>query len=122
VCFAFVTIIRERVMASNRLSGAIAAVVMLTVSSGAAFASKGTPEQREACTPDALRLCGQFIPDEDRIEACLRDAGPRLSPPCYIVFHPEETVGRSPQRPRVRRPLPPPSLPPVPRQDDDDWD
>jgi hypothetical protein len=122
VCFAFVTIIRERVMASNRLGGAIAAIVMLTVSGGAAFASKGTPEQREACTPDALRLCGQFIPDEDRIEACLREAGPRLSPPCYIVFHPEETTGRSPQRPGARRSLPPPSLPRAPQRDDDDWD
>lgn len=108
-------------MASNTVCGAIAAVVMLTASGGAALASKGTPEQREACTPDALRLCGQFIPDQDRIEACLRDAGPRLSPACYIVFHPEETVGRSPQRPGVRRALPPPP-PPSPPQHDDDWD
>lgn len=103
-------------MTSNTVYGAIAAVVMLAANGGAAFATKGTPEQREACTPDALRLCGQFIPDEDRIEACLRDAGPRLSPACYMVFHPEETVGRSAQRPGARRPQPPP------RPYDDDWD
>lgn len=109
-------------MTSKRVCGAIAAVVMLTASSSAALASKGTPEEREACTPDALRLCGQFIPDEDRIETCLRDAGPRLSPACYIVFHPNATVGRSPQRPSARRPLPPPALPLVPQRDDDDWD
>lgn len=111
-------------MTSKTVCGAIAAAVMLMASSGAAFASKGTPEQREACTPDALRLCGQFIPDEDRIEACLRDAGPRLSRACYIVFHPDETVGRSPpqQRPGMRRALPPPPPPSPPQRDDDDWD
>jgi hypothetical protein len=109
-------------MASKTWSGTIAAAMMLALSGGAAVASKGTPEQREACTPDALRLCGQFIPDEDRIETCLRDAGPRLSPACYIVFHPEDTVGRSPPRSRARRPLPPPALPRTPQRDDDDWD
>ncbi|WP_458760429.1 hypothetical protein ACSVBT_06415 [Afipia sp. TerB] len=107
-------------MASKTFCGAIAAVAMLTFC-GTAFASKGTPEQREACTPDAFRLCGQFIPDEDRIEACLRAAGPRLSPACYIVFHPDETVGRSPPpRPGLRRA--PPQQPPPPRPYDDDWD
>jgi hypothetical protein len=36
--------------------------------------------------PDAFRLCGAYIPDVDRITACLRSNGPRLSKPCYDAF------------------------------------
>jgi hypothetical protein len=55
---------------------------------GPALAQQGTEAQRNACMPDAFRLCSQFIPDAGRIEGCLRDAGPRLSPACYVVFYP----------------------------------
>lgn len=96
-------------MLSKAVCGAIAALVM--VAWGQAAQARGTEAERDACTPDALRLCGRFIPDEDSIEACLRDAGPRLSRPCYIVFHPEE---RDARRPGLRRP------PPVRYDDDDD--
>jgi hypothetical protein len=34
-------------------------------------AAQGTPEQRAFCQGDAQRLCGQFIPDVDRITACM---------------------------------------------------
>lgn len=58
---------------------------------GAAFAqNQGTFEQQEACKPDVFRLCGNYIPDADRITACLRDAGPQLSPPCHDVFFPPQ--------------------------------
>jgi hypothetical protein len=33
--------------------------------------AQGTPEQRALCQGDAQRLCGQFIPDVDRITACM---------------------------------------------------
>jgi hypothetical protein len=104
--------IREPVMLSKAVCGAIAAMVLFAGSQAAQ--ARGTEAEREACTPDAMRLCGRFIPDEDRIEACLRDAGPRLSRACYVVFHPEENAAQ-PQRPGMRRPLPPPA-----RYDDDD--
>jgi hypothetical protein len=50
--------------------------------------AQGTEREREACTPDVFRLCGAYIPDADRITACLRSNGPRLSGPCYDVFFP----------------------------------
>jgi hypothetical protein len=50
--------------------------------------AQGTDQQRAACTPDVFRLCGAYIPDSDRITACLRGNGPRLSQPCYDVFFP----------------------------------
>jgi hypothetical protein len=49
-------------------------------------AAQGTPEQRQACQPDALRLCGDFVPDVDRITACMIKNRIRLSPACRAVF------------------------------------
>ena len=80
-----------------------------------AFA-QGTEQEREACTPDAMRLCGQFIPDAGRITDCLRSAGPRLSPACYAVFYPPRVVNQTTRSGR-RTPAPPP---PPPSDDDDE--
>lgn len=84
-----------------------AAVFAFTVAAGgsAVAQDQGTAAQREACTPDAFRLCGQFIPDASRIESCLREAGPRLSPACYVVFNPPKTNNQRPLR-TVRRQAP----------------
>ncbi|ABD88727.1 hypothetical protein [Rhodopseudomonas palustris] len=53
-----------------------------------AVAQEGTEAQRDACMPDAFRLCSSAIPDASRVESCLRNAGPRLSSACYAVFNP----------------------------------
>lgn len=84
--------------AASRL-GVFTAAALIS-SGGAALAQQGSEAQREACTPDAFRLCGQFIPDAERIEGCLRAAGPRLSPACYVVFNPPEPTR---QKPRLAR-------------------
>ena len=47
---------------------------------------RGTLEQQLACTPDVFRLCGEQIPDTNRIVACLRQNTPQLSGPCRAVF------------------------------------
>jgi hypothetical protein len=40
-----------------------------------------TPEGRQACTGDALRLCSAEIPNVDRVRACLHELGrPLVSP------------------------------------------
>jgi hypothetical protein len=52
----------------------------------AAAQNRGTPEQQQACQPDALRLCSEFVPDVDRITACMIKNRIRLSPPCRAVF------------------------------------
>jgi hypothetical protein len=36
----------------------------------------------ERCTPDVMRLCSEFTPDEDRIVACLKARRDRLSSTC----------------------------------------
>jgi hypothetical protein len=45
-----------------------------------------TPEQQEACTPDAFRLCSAEIPDVDRITACMIRNKAQLSPQCRAFF------------------------------------
>jgi len=45
-----------------------------------------TEEERMACQDDAFRLCGQFIPDEQRVKACLIANMSRLSPACRRMF------------------------------------
>jgi hypothetical protein len=52
----------------------------------AAAQNRGTPEQQQACQPDAMRLCSEFVPDVDRITACMIKNRIRLSPPCRAVF------------------------------------
>ena len=47
---------------------------------------RGTPEQRAACTPDALQLCASYIPDPARVESCLRQRKTDLSEACRAVF------------------------------------
>jgi hypothetical protein len=48
--------------------------------------NQGTMEQQLACTPDVFRLCGDQIPDANRIVVCLRQNTLRLSRPCRAVF------------------------------------
>jgi hypothetical protein len=48
--------------------------------------SQGTLAQRMACTPDVLRLCGEFIPNADEITICLREKNAELGDACRMVF------------------------------------
>jgi hypothetical protein len=61
---------------------------------------RGTLEQQLACTPDVFRLCGEHIPDSNRIVACLKQNTPQLSGPCRAVF---ESNASAPPQPAPRR-------------------
>ncbi|SFP95758.1 hypothetical protein SAMN05216330_112177 [Bradyrhizobium sp. Ghvi] len=45
-----------------------------------------TPEEQQACTPDAMRLCGEFVPNVDAITACMIQKKAQLSPQCAVFF------------------------------------
>jgi hypothetical protein len=100
----------------------------LVVLQAPAFAQQGTQAQREACTPDAFRLCMNAMPDPQQVEACLRASGHRLSQPCYDVFYPPQDVQQMPQEMGRQRHsdgqmmMPPPQMQPQRRPDDDDDD
>lgn len=110
----------SRTMTSRLFAAWIAVGVLAAHGPNFAFA-QGTEQQREACTPDALRLCGQFIPDAGKVEACLRNAGPKLSPPCRVVFNPPPPSNNqtTPVRERRLREQAPPPPPPAEHDDDD---
>jgi hypothetical protein len=57
--------------------------LMLAPAPGAA---QGTPEQRAACEGDAMRLCGNYGADVDRIIACMHANRRNLSARCRAVF------------------------------------
>jgi hypothetical protein len=91
-------------MRPRQIAGFIAAIMIAFCGDSSAIA-QGTDQQRQACTPDVFRLCGAYIPDVDRITACLRGNGPRLSRPCYDVLFPPQN--EDPRRRFQRQPLPP---------------
>jgi hypothetical protein len=62
--------------------GGIALAVLVGPNAGLAY----TPEQQQACTPDAMRLCGEFVPNVDAITACMIQKKAQLSPQCAVFF------------------------------------
>jgi hypothetical protein len=51
-----------------------------------------TPEQQQACMGDALQLCGEYVPDVERVTACMIRNRSRLSPGCRVYFRSPEPV------------------------------
>ena len=64
----------------------MALAMALLVSAGSSSAFAYTQEQEQACTPDAMRLCGNYIPDVNRITACMMQKRSQLSPDCRRFF------------------------------------
>jgi hypothetical protein len=102
----------QEIMMASHLVCRVATAATIVVLAQASALAQGTEQQREACTPDVFRLCAGYIPDPDRITACLRGNGPRLSGACYDVFFPPQdttplTRSIAPRR-RPNGPPPPP--------------
>lgn len=96
--------------AGNFQLGLLPAVALL-VSTLPAAGQGYTPEQEQACTGDAFRLCSSEIPDVSRVTACMVAKKPQLSPPCRAQFRPDpeprEAAARPAGRPTVIRPVTP---------------
>ena len=60
-------------------------VGVLLVGLGSA-AAQGTPEARQACAPDAMRLCSDFIPDVPKITKCMIAKYKELSQSCRLAM------------------------------------
>ena len=61
----------------------------LSVSMWPAASRAYTPEQQQACSDDAFRLCSADIPDVDRVTACMVRNKSQLTPGCRIYFRPD---------------------------------
>ena len=90
---------------TRALTLALMAASALGLASLPAFA-QGTPEQREACAPDAIRLCQDTIPDVGRTTACMRAHRADLSPACKVAF--DQGAPTAAPHPRIARAKPTP--------------
>ena len=61
-------------------------IAIAAVGVGGAAAQQGTPEAREACTPDAMRLCSDFIPDVAKVTRCMMAKRGQLSAACRMAM------------------------------------
>jgi hypothetical protein len=73
------------IMTAGALPAALVGLA-LTFASSPALAQQWNPEQRAACEPDAMRLCQQYVPDVDRVRACMIHYRRYLSPRCRAVI------------------------------------
>jgi hypothetical protein len=64
----------------------------LSVSMWPAASQAYTPEQEQACSGDAMRLCGAFVPDVDRITVCMNQNKSQLTPGCRAFFRENEAA------------------------------
>ena len=74
---------------------AIATLVIIPAFAAPAW-SQGTAQQRSVCTPDVFRLCSSFIPDVDRITACLVSHQQDLSEACASIMSFSTSRSRAP--------------------------
>jgi hypothetical protein len=79
--------VRSSILQSGLMLAMGLSVLLL---SGAAQAY--TPEQQQACSGDAFRLCGPEIPDVDRVTVCMIRNRSLLSPGCRAYFRAPEPV------------------------------
>lgn len=61
-------------------------------------ASQGDAKAREACTPDVMRLCNDYVPDIPQIVACLKRERANLSPACGEIFAAEAPPPPEPKK------------------------
>lgn len=64
---------------------ATAVAVSIWPAAGRAY----TPEQQQACSDDALRLCSAEVPDVDRVTVCMIKNKAQLTPGCRVFFRPD---------------------------------
>jgi hypothetical protein len=90
-------------MNAIRSRRALSAAILVSALLLAGTAHAYTPEQQQACTGDAFRLCGSEIPNIDRITACMIRNRASLSPGCRVFFRSYEPAARPAMR--AHRPL-----------------
>lgn len=48
--------------------------------------AQASPEAQQACTPDAMRLCADVIPDVPKVTACMVAKRAQLSEACRVAM------------------------------------
>jgi hypothetical protein len=76
---------------------------LLSASMWTAASQAYTPEQEQACSGDAFRLCSAEIPDVQRITMCMVRNRSQLSPACRAYIRPAPELAASPGKPKRSR-------------------
>jgi hypothetical protein len=74
------------------------ALTLLIVAAGSRPAAAQASDAADRCTPDVMRLCNEFIPDADRIVACLKSKRRQLTPSCASALQQPQGSSRSSRR------------------------
>jgi hypothetical protein len=82
--------------------GLLLGLTLTCLAPAPAAAQQGTINPEQACRDDAFRLCNEFIPDRDKVGACLRRKARALSRDCRTVIGGGGGTHRAKQR-RHRR-------------------
>jgi hypothetical protein len=68
------------------------ALSLLCLSFAPLGAKADEQSDQQACMGDAMNICGQFIPDREKVGACLYSNRAKLTPACRTAmqaFHPK---------------------------------
>jgi hypothetical protein len=72
------------------VSGPVLPAALLVIAIGAmgmtSAIAQGTPEARQACTPDAMRLCSDFLSDVSQTTRCMMAKRAQWSPACRAAM------------------------------------
>ncbi len=69
-----------------RLLNCLLAGAVLASFTGVASAESARDRQERACQADAMKFCRDFVPDEEKIAACMGQHRSELSVSCGIVY------------------------------------
>jgi hypothetical protein len=74
----------------HRVGGPALPASLLLIGIGAlgmtSAAAQSTPEARQACTPDAMRLCSDFVSDVSQTTRCMMAKRAQWSPACRAAM------------------------------------
>ena len=73
-------------MKNSPLSATAFLAIGLLLMASATQASAQASDAAERCTPDAMRLCNELIPDADLVAGCLKAKRRQLSSECREVY------------------------------------
>jgi hypothetical protein len=78
----------------KNLPRSILACFLMLAAVPAIAQDQGTADERSACEPDVNRLCGEFIPNRDKIIVCLNQKVRQLNPSCrsVILFYAQQQI------------------------------
>ena len=72
--------------AAKLLITATAVCATLTTAGAAEHVPTLRDKQQAACYEDAMRLCGQFVPDPDAVEKCMKPRRKEVSAACAAFY------------------------------------